>query len=1245
VTFKGKEKTMKKMMIASLLTMLIGGLRAEGDITAKLSSSVNKDTTYEWATAAVWDGGYVPTSSSDVIELYRDGLTRLILGLPKGNAELGTIVTNIANAYVKFNPYTISNIHYPYRVSVRQLSGYNAWWPLNFQYNGNWAGCAIDSGFDFTGTTADPTIVNGFHIGTLPAFGVPAAGGAAKIRKMYHGGMFRKDGAGELIMEGVVGHETGVYLENGTFTLDVDSSAAPAVASSPVVWFDATHPGILTETVGGKQFVTNWPSSGGITLYAKPSPTTGWGPTPLGVTDPGRPRISTITANGLRLIDFGRYTQYNADNPDADDPAGQLSPSENLTGIREVFYAVEVRPYVSNNAVPIIANSSDQAFNLCAATNKVIALAGFDNAHGYGELRINGEPWVQADDDNDPFRMRIVSFKLGGGQGAAFTRFGGWANSTSGGRGGFRLGEAIAYNRVLTEAERRQTIAYLKQRWLDSSTMQTERLEWDMGDVVVKGGEAKVNVPEAKSARVRRFVQGVTNTTGIVKTGAGTVSVERIAPADAAVTVAGGTLKLLNALGAADDAGPLPAAPAAHFDATDNASFTFDSGNLVSTWHDVRPGVDLVATNVWDRDGKLCQNPQRLQGASPTGLPIVDFPTAAIGWSYVNAPRLWFNKSVTMREGFIVWKNNLGTAMGNLAPSHFCNTKSYDFYNRPGHKLLLKDYMATRTVPGGLWTVNGIPCDPYGTDFGSMGGESDWVVIRFSSPSTATVDALASSLNSYGGGCRIAEMVIYDRYLSDRERRDAEAYLMKRWLGKTHPDNAAWQGRLEFAEGVTAELDTDQDVELSEIVSASSSFSKRGSGAMFVSRLPTNITSVSVADGVFAASLFASAPLYQLCADAWMHFDTSDRGTLELAQNGNGEYLVSKWYDVRMNGKYAAANLTNCQTSPVYRVTSETGLIAGMPYVDFGPKCEGLASSGYVATNALSASMLLSEENANVMEMHVVWAETTAGIAGVFPLGNTSASQGGLIRDNAQLLQKSYDNLLMDTKVDGSSVDQSANKAAGFNVVSMVVTGCVTTAYSAAKVNALVMDRKLKVGGTKLSEIVIFDSVQPAAKRKAIDDALLAKWRGIGEKAMGVGPAVAVAAGATAVFTNAADISFASVSGGGTFKADVLNLAENAAVTVVFDGEGGCTLLQTDGTLALPESATVTLAFPEAYMPVIGVPYRIIDARSLSGIENVRKWTIVNPLGETCAARLKGDSVSGDVNLSFLKPGLTVLFR
>ena len=73
-----------------------------------------------------------------------------------------------------------------------------------------------------------------------------------------------------------------------------------------------------------------------------------------------------------------------------------------------------------------------------------------------------------------------------------------------------------------------------------------------------------------------------------------------------------------------------------------------------------------------------------------------------------------------------------------------------------------------------------------------------WHVIAFSgSRAKIRADLLAkynASSAEFFGNVEIGELILFDRPLSRAERRDTEAYLMRKWLGKSHPESRECSG-------------------------------------------------------------------------------------------------------------------------------------------------------------------------------------------------------------------------------------------------------------------------------------------------------------------------------------------------------------------------------------------------------------------------------------------------------------------
>lgn len=1189
-----------KSIVLSAVSIVFAHAALSAEPNAFLLEGLSANSVYSWSDCANWKEGYCPVNAGDVVFLgSAETTSRHMLTIPNGSVfSIDSIVEAPEHTYLRFvSGQKIS------RVTVRQMSGYSSAWPIGFWYNQNWKANAAYSGFYFTGDENEPTVLNSYYLGTLPYFGVPAAGGKARINKMMHKGMFVKEGPGELAVRGPVGPDSGAFVIGGGLVLDAamestDESPAPGAFCHVDA---ARNVYAYRDEASGLNFVTNWYDA---TLN-------GFGASNNGTWKMngdllwGCPHIAEKTVNGRPLIDFGRYRSKD-EAPGDDSPSGALNWNAAATNVREIFMAVEMKDDFGTATAPVaaIGNNGVCPFLMYSTTNSL-----FFQGHivRTADVRVDGSPLVPQDDASDPFRVRVISCKVTSGQSA--NAFGRAANN---GRGGFLLGEALVYTNELSEVERRRTIAYLKKRWISAAERPVEREEWDFGDIAVSN--ATIGVGAGSAVRVKRVQDTCAaaglKSDGVVKTGDGTLLVDRVVPSDVPITVNGGSVRFTS-VAETPSFSNLPAGALINFDA-ESSDFEYDEGSEedVTAWYSLANPSKFVATNDVSSDGQRTDCPKRVAAATPTGLHAVDFLSRDIT---ANAdtrsnPKYRF-PAAPVYSGFIVWKNNYDK---HYRASHFCDSGKAMIDRAKGQILAMNHFDSFATAAGMNWRVNGFAVNPLDQTFAAFKGDGavkdcDWVLISFDSSIPVNLDGMARSAGgNSGGGCLVAALVGYDRPLADHERRQAEAYLMKRYLGKDHPDSSRWNGALGFGEGVENAVSTDVDLAPSAVSFSSTSFTKSGIGRLSLGNEVADLSSVTVAGG----ELEADIPGGDLCADAFAHFDASKKNTLEMTANGDGTYSVSKWHDVRGNGLYAEADLVHCHTSPKY-TEAAAGLVEGLGYVDFGPTS---IQSSNKATNEYSAAMVWSKESTEVREVHLVYADAdyandNGKIGNPVAYAIDKSNQSGFIRASKKhLLYGNYNNMLCDTSLDGETVAQTMIKPDGFGVVSFVVTNHLTDALHIGQLNSFCNERNLSFGGVKLAEVIVFETEQTPERRRMIDAKLLKKWRGIGAlPAINVAlPSVAVAKGAKAKFAIDGEDAAAVLSG----------------INVEWDGVTAGTMI-VDGPVDLSRPATVSLTFASGTRPLTsGRRVKVLEAKEFLSSEALSAWTLELPAEARASGRL-----------------------
>ena len=1201
---------MKRICIGLMTTVVMGAtmLAVYAEPNA-IFSGTSASTVYNWADANAWKDGYCPTNEGDVVSLVGT-LSKVHLCINQGlNFAIDSICDCPADTKLRFEQGAA-----PSTITVRQMGSYISYWPIAFWNNQNWKVNAAYSGFVFTGDETEPTLVNSYYVGTLPRFTVPAANGKARINRMMHKGMFAKDGQGELTVAGPVGLDSGVFASDGTFGIDAFAeSSDDSPAQGAFCHLDSSRNlDTFIDEISGREYVTNWYDAAGSDFKAYNK---NWVYNEISW---GCPYIASKMVNGRRLVDFGKYRAI-SEAPGDDSPSGALNWSATAANIREIFMAVEMKEDLGTvSSVAPIGNSGACPYLMYSTTNYLFKQTSIVCP---ADVRVDGAPLVPQEDQSDPLRVRIISCKTQEGQTANALGRVAYA-----GRGGFLLGEVLVYTNELTEAERRQTIAYLKKRWISSVERPVERAEWDFGDVAVSN--AAILVEAGRTARVKRVQDtcaavGI-ESDGIVKKGDGTLVADRVVPATAEISVEGGSVEFSQV--AASPAGnALPQGVLINFDA-ESSSFDYDGEreNDITAWRSLANGALYVATNmIYKGERTIC--PKRVPAATPTGLHAIDFLKQSISYNNTNNPRFSFPVA-PVYSGFIVWKNNYDLS---YRASHFCDSTNVMLDRTKGQLLAYKKNAALGPIAGMNWRVNGIAVNPFEQTFAAMHGDGaaedcEWVLISFDSSVPVELNGMAQSISGQsGGGCLVAALVGYDRPLADHERREAEAYLMKRFLGKNHPDSVEWQGSLKFGEGVENSIRTDADISPSEISFSSSSFVKSGFGTMNIGASLSSVSSVSVEEGRLEGTVLAD-----LCADAYARFDASDVSSLEMADNGDGTYSVSNWYDVRRNGIYATADLVHCKSMPRYTTASDVGILPGLGYVDFGPT--SIPVSG-VATNEHSAAMEWNEPSTAVCEVHIVYADSDYAIdnskVGNPVAYNINSLQSGFIRQYSKgLLYNAFDNMLCDTVLDGSSVAQTLVKPEGFNVVSFVVTNHCG-ALELGRIGTFCNERNLAMGGCKIAEVIVFETEQTSERRSAIDAMLLKKWRGIGDGISIEMPSVSVASRAS---LNAAVV--------GNDAAVLLS-----DIDVALDAEN-CGTIQIDGAVDMSQPATVRISYGASRQSVFnGASFKVLEANELVNAESISAWQLELPADSRLKARLV---VSGNaIYVRFDAPGMMLIVR
>ena len=584
-------------------------------------------------------------------------------------------------------------------------------------------------------------------------------------------------------------------------------------------------------------------------------------------------KLELDEVTGKTLVNFGPRGGVSSSGG-----GSRLKFAETKDGIAEIFVV-----FRENNAAWYPAHLVGKAFprpDTTPSNQLFVARGAMPKELAMGEIRLNGQAVVPDFAYNFSRELNVVSagYRSGGG---SVTFIGGTESANNASAGGARIAEILFYTNTLTAAERRHNNDYLMKKWLGRGIR-------DYGAIKLQSGTT-LSVTSG-TARVRELNLA---TSSFAKNGEGTLEIESVNRSLNTLDVNDGAVRFANTL--SRPANPQPPADAlAWFDASETDTMDIIVTNYISTvtgystndvtcvtnWRDKRSnGYALQVPELAEVSTKDIFTNKNDQVAWPTldtttgEHPMVDLgpwmsPCSAgtkghFGWiNGISGLSTWlclkkngaFYKDSVTRQGFVVFYKT--DSRGNPINSHGWDLRNAG-NNEPMSKFIHDNYASTAALSG-HWTYDGVTVNPANITL-SADGKAHLGAFQFTDGKLA-VDVFGSdwSGGNSSGGCKIAEVILYDRYLTEQERLDTERYLMKKWNCGTHPkDSVPSVGTLTFNNGTPAVIDTDVDMTIATVqCGTSGALAKKGTGTATVTQLTagTAVSALTIEDGTLAAT-------------------------------------------------------------------------------------------------------------------------------------------------------------------------------------------------------------------------------------------------------------------------------------------------------------------------------------------------------------------------------------------------------
>lgn len=1069
-----------------------------------------------------------------------------------------------------------------------------------------------------TGTSA--------RIGLLrAAYEKEALGGSTVAAKLngtaaVHGwGSVMKTGAGDLEIEAADGKNERVHVLEGSLTLD--GRAEPQVALQSILdsaWLHLDASRIDTMKTyrdeDGRQCVTNWSNLANGDVKA-------WFPAQeefgkmdkdgdLAYQDLHPPFISSVRSpTGLPYMDFGSARTYNVELTGPMNGMLCMTPCDE---VREVFVvrwftqSDELSSY--NSVVGHMVKYPLHTDGMGSISSKTAGAATYGGDFTFNGVKANW--WDYPADQytrgwSDAFLFNVattdnISLNLLGSDRLYNYR-----------TGGCRIGEVLIFTSKLSDAERKAVNSYLMKKWFGNY------IDCDI-EAVSMHDDTTICVPEGRVARIERLSVGQ----GVVKKGGGRLEVGELSPADAKLEIQGGSIQVgARAATVADDR---PAAnPSLWLDAQDVSTLEMaqEGGDcFVSRWNDKSGGDGYASVQAI---GEISNRPRWLK-AEGLATNVVDFGAGVNSASRVTAApggSSWMKftpSGAHARSAFLVvrgtgkdvWGNKFDVSSGTwfMASSYFEDP--------------ILQSISYACAEGGTaeWTCDGAVECPYSTRNVFLTGNDASVpfyVLSFSASDVMNFDCLASDRGIQAfGGKQVAEVLVYDRELTLSERRQTEAYLLKRWKAQVHPCVAGVF--CEAADSAPIVVSADSDLDVKAVAGGNGNIEKLGAGeaevlATVATRTATDPLSYRVAGGALRVNYeYPVQPLFRFDA-------TSDDSYFDTYRVGNYTF-VRTWNDA--DGRDVSAEFYPCAVSKTNAnfATATTAPGVTRRILD----CNGWGRAGYH----------MSKIFWNVREAMAVEADVNGGRGSQSLF--TSRNELHYLRSwgvTSGLLQNYKTSQTMTVggyiAIDGEERPFDYALPEGYHVIDFGPTDDTT-------IDTIALDRESTGGGLLVGEQLAFAENLTSARRAYMTRYLRNKWFADGDRAAWTNDigSVEIENGASLTLDGSdvfGDLFFAvgeitghgqlvssgiplvgvsrmasDVSGALELQADV-TLAEGAEIGVA---PAAGSPMSVSGSLVLPLSATVALDLA-GYDDSVVEPVEVLTAGTLVNAENVTQWQVV----------------------------------
>ncbi len=971
----------------------------------------------------------------------------------------------------------------------------------------------------------------------------------------------------------------------------------PSSVPTPVFHLDASDTTSWEfETKDGKQYVTKIPSKVGDRYLTRTQPTL---PTMWAIQS-GPEYVADVAAlNGKAMIDFGNQGSRMGLVFDPDTNHASSNGLFNIGSVVAIYGSERGGGFVLgggwgyNNGFGYFAQrGADPA---TGSDNKYTVESPLFGWHANPIAR-DGACWL------DGFKIAPRSAGLSGKWQTLSLVFSSETGSANGlgindtrnadRSGGQQIAEMIFFGEKLTDDQRIAVEAYLMKKWFGRTRMGSNARA-ELGELSVRNSAGSptadfvtAEIPEGETLTARKVTGGYRGG-AITKTGAGTLVMGNASDYTGAIKVQEGTLRFTQY--AYSEA--LPANSFLHLDASLEDTLTLVDGEngtkLVTEWRDVEGrSFKNVALKMLQSDTTVC--PVYYADPLLEGKNVVDFGAFAENGKFMGAA---VNLS-GVATAFLV----IGAQEGG---GHLIGASSADYQRASLEGLSIDAGLWKKYTE--QWTLTADNCSAFidGVAVDQFGGipHRGWHVIALRIPG-AQVNYLARVADiAKRGGQRLAEVVLYNRVLTEDEFNGAQAYLMQKWIPRLRSGARVTAHTVEMAKDTAIETEGDAIVR-NLTVAGNGTLTKRGVGTL-------SVEEASLSDLVVEGGSVEARPSVDVvdgpAVNPVFHLDAAKLNTMILSEV-NGTNFVRQWHDVA--GLNVAGGYSSSESSLPWLVSANDADANGNPVLNFGKYNSGRYFVFDRAVDTVrSAYVLIGTQDDH--GGFILGSHSGRGSTARMDFHRNTSNNGILLwNDNTvKNISKIY--------LDGDVVSAPTSTGLKDNAYQLVEFHI----ESGAHVSALAHDRDIadRSGGQRLGEVILYDRELTEREKVATRNYLMKKWLNKEPQEL---PAeekpkfylhTATFDGESGLHVDT-PVEFATVTGSGSFTKDGTNVLTVADMS----GYSGTVNVES-GTLAL--TGSMLADYPRDAVFHVDAT-RGLTCETNNGVISVTRWQNLATVGD-----------------------------